>query len=225
MYLSIHCAHTHTALSVTIHSTSPQVVRLSESLFLHCSSISPRTLTYRWMLNTTDIAADDTHIITGDGSSSNLTVTLLTEQDLGCYMCIAVDDLNTLANATVTVTETQELYFNGGNVTRRPNITRRDVLRLECPIRGGQMTPSVRWFRMTKELYNGTDGVIIDSLPSGSSVLVDAGVTAGDVFTYSCTASDGMDHIRLDFQVTIVGESSAVATDCIHAVCCLYWAV
>ena len=207
--------HTHTALSVEIQPTSTQVVQLGSRLFLQCSGVSSQTLTFQWQLNTTEITGDDTHIITSDGSSSSLTITPITEQDLGRYMCIANDNLNHPANATVTVTETPELYFNGGNVTRDLIFIRSDALRLECPIRGGQMTPSVRWFRATKELYDGEEGVTIGSRPNGSSVLTDAGVTTASVFTYSCTASDGVDHIRLDFRVTIAGGSvlpSAVAT-------------
>ena len=72
------------------------------------------------------------------------------------------------------------------------------------------MTPSVRWFLGDKELDDRDDGITIESLSSESSFLTVESLTAGNRFMYTCTANAGMDHIRLDFLVTTVGESGVV---------------
>ena len=141
------------------------------------------------------------------GSSSNLTIVSLTEQDIGEYSCKVIDDIHLLVSTNTIVSETDDLYFLGDQMRMNVKVPTGDRMVLDCPIRSGVGDISVSWFKGNRQLANLTDGVTIECHVSGSSVLTIAQVALASESNYSCIAEDEVDRIVFQFQVIITGES------------------
>ena len=156
-----------------------------------------------WLLNGKTILV--THGTTENATTSNLTVPNISEMGFGVYTCIVDDGFYDTVTESVTVVETDELYFVGGQTEIQANTVAGGSLALVCPVRGGIGNHTVLFVRGSLTLNNDLDRVTVDSIPSGGIEAVIDPVLPEDAGQYRCTATDGVTFITLQYQVNILG--------------------
>ena len=118
--------------------------------------------------------------------------------DLGNYSCNVMDAIHLPVSAEVSVVETSDLYFVGGTINRTEAVPNGSALVLPCPVRGGNGSVSVQWFRWL------TDEARV--AVSHDKLLILNPATLADEATYVCMATDDETSIELEFEVTVTSK-------------------
>lgn len=190
--------------TVRISPEGPFVVQFNQTISLLCSSKSQRVVQFVWLLNGETISV--THRIAEYTTASNLTIPNISELGFGVYTCIVDDGFYDAVNESITVVETDELYFVGGQTTIQANTAIGGRLALVCPtVRGGIGNHTVSFVRGSSTLNSDLERVTVNSIPSGGIEVVIDPVLSEDAGRYRCTATDGVTSITLQYEVNFLG--------------------
>ena len=164
---------------------------------------SPRSVWLSWTFNGSVVTPSTRHTTVTQGQTSVLNISDLMDSDLGSYTCTMSDPIHLPVSASVTVMETNELYFVGGVVQRTAQISNGSDLVLDCPFRRGRGSISVQWLEGTERLRSG-GRVTVSS--DGRQLILDTITLADDMKVYTCRANDDTHSIELTFRVNVTGK-------------------
>ena len=194
--------------SISITPEGPITTQLNQTIIVVCTTDSIRDVQFEWLINGEAVVESNiSHSITRpNASASALTIANISEAGLGVYTCTIDDGFYDPVDESITIMETDELYFVGGETTVRIHATNGSRLALVCSVRGGVGRPIIRWVNGSSTLHSGLDRVTVNRRsPSDLELIIDP-ILPGDARQYGCIAIDGFTFITLNFQVDIAGK-------------------
>ena len=192
--------------SVEITPQGPVTIQFNQTTTVVCTTDSIRDVQFEWFVNGEAIVESNiSHSITRqNATASALTITNIPEAGLGVYTCTIDDGFYDPVNESVTIVETDQLYFVGGQTTI--NTINGSRLTLVCSVRGGVGRPIIHWVFGSRALHSDLDRVTVNRLSSSDLELIIDPILPEDAGQYRCTAVDGVTFITLNFQVDIAGK-------------------
>ena len=203
--------------SIQVTPQSPVTIQFNQTITLQCTTDSIRDVQFEWFINEEKIIRSNvTHSFARlNATASALTITNISDTGFGMYTCIIDDGFYDPVNESVTIVESEQLYFVGGQTTVQASAINGSRLTLVCSVRGGVGSPIIFWVNGSSALHNRLDRVMVNRLSSGGLELIIEPILLGDAGQYSCTATDGVTFITRNFQVDIIGKSHTLNVICV----------